>query len=552
MYGVPGMGAGAGSATAARFYGAVLDQRVFWDHTFAVDGVMRFELPASNATDGKMLAKLVWHSVVRDMIIRADTWFPRYGIQGQWSYGAMGNDNCDITLRSSMELALEIGAFDFARGVLENFFRFDLRQDGPRYRGPSFDSNNNHIEHIARYFTYTKDPTRILVRYFNNTMWLVNSLRAIRAQAKQYPQDNPSHGIPAGDTIDDVPGSSVECGTTFGRSVYDGKGGLPKGDCLTQLPFYGISFGMVWGFRALGAVYQQMGGDFAQEGAKMLAEAEELRLDVIASIQRSKVPVVSRMGRNETCFPGIAGWGTCTTDRHGKPNYTPPTIDIVAGPLQCQVRCRATLLGSAEGEALLAEIVASDRRSDDSWDYHSNLEKDNVHRAQIALYDRAANQLTRGTWTGAEVAGHGLSSVGSGASTVTSSTIPGQFKQLIVYDHPTTKELWLGRATPRDWLAPGERVALRGAPTRGGRIDLEIRSAASGFAVNISLPSDFTWPTGGLVLRLRSPSFPGKKLAQATVGGKAVAAAAINATDETVRFQAPEAGGLQSVAVTLA
>ena len=109
------------------------------------------------------------------------------------------------------------------------------------------------------------------------------------------------------------------------------------------------------------------------------------------------------------------------------------------------LRCRATLLGSAEGEALLAEIVASDRRSDDSWDYDSNLEKDNVHRAQIALYDRAANQLTRGTWTGAEVAGHGLSSVGSGASTVTSSTIPGQFKQLIVYDHPTTKELWLGR-----------------------------------------------------------------------------------------------------------
>ena len=123
VYGVPGMGAGAGSATAARFYGAVLDQRVFWEHTFAVDGVMRFELPASNATDGNMLAKLVWHSVVRDMIIRADTWFPRYGIQGQWSYGAMGNDNCDITLRSSMELALEIGAFDFARGVLENFFR---------------------------------------------------------------------------------------------------------------------------------------------------------------------------------------------------------------------------------------------------------------------------------------------------------------------------------------------------------------------------------------------------------------------------------------------
>ena len=129
-----------------------------------------------------------------------------------------------------------------------------------------------------------------------------------------------------------------------------------------------------------------------------------------------------------------------------------------------------------------------------------NLELDNVRKAQIALYDRAANQLTRGTWTGAEVAGHGLTGVGSGASTITSSecvsdkcheprrsdlmhtqgkrlsyfllsvwkgfvwsracagTLPAQFKQLMVYDHPLTKELWLGRAIPRDWLAPGEQV----------------------------------------------------------------------------------------------
>ena len=41
----------------------------------------------------------------------------------------------------------------------------------------------------------------------------------------------------------------------------------------------------------------------------MLSEAEELRLNVITSLQRSKVPIVSRMGHNETCFPEIAGWG---------------------------------------------------------------------------------------------------------------------------------------------------------------------------------------------------------------------------------------------------
>ena len=35
VYGTPGMGQGPGSDTAAKFYGAVLDQRVFWEHTFA-------------------------------------------------------------------------------------------------------------------------------------------------------------------------------------------------------------------------------------------------------------------------------------------------------------------------------------------------------------------------------------------------------------------------------------------------------------------------------------------------------------------------------------
>ena len=35
--------------------------------------------------------------------------------------------------------------------------------------GPSFDSNNNHMYNTARYYTYTKDPTQILKRYFNNT-----------------------------------------------------------------------------------------------------------------------------------------------------------------------------------------------------------------------------------------------------------------------------------------------------------------------------------------------------------------------------------------------
>eukprot|EP01051_Picozoa_sp_SAG22_P001015 SAG22_NODE_35_length_27276_cov_20.395849_3_plen_574_part_00 len=573
---------------------------------------MKFSLPRGGGgagavgaeTDGQMLGKMMWHSVVRDMIIREGTWFPKYGIQGAWAYGKTGDNNCDLSFIQSMEMSLEIGAFEFAGGVMENFFQYDLREDGPRYRGPSFDSNARHLEHVARYFTYTGDPTDVLGRYHANIMWMVDAFRTIRAEAKKLPKSSPAYGMPAGDTIDDVPGTSVECGTTFGRAVYDGAGGLPKGDCLTQLPFYGIAFGMVQSFSALGKVWQHKGGAVAADGAKLLAEAAELRADIITSIRRSAVPppgpvpcttvpqrCPSHPGRtwcasdkapgqcdkpsaktcpscppppppssslqladgeerrsNVTCFPEIAGWGTCTKQRNGKPGYTPPTIDIVAGPIQCEARCRETLLGSENGAALLAEIHANDPRADDTWDFTANLERDEPRKALIALFDRAANQLTRGTWTGAEVAGHGLTSVGSGASTVTSDTLPGFFKQLFVYDHPLTQELWLGRALPRVWLAAGQQLAVDGAPTRGGRIGLKIAAEADdSFSVNISLPSSFVWPAGGLVLRLRSPSFPGRQITNATVG-------VVNATEECVRISTPPVGGmavLRDVKVTL-
>ena len=260
------------------------------------------------------------------------------------------------------------------------------------------------------------------------------------------------------------------------------------------------------------------------------------------------LPLETDWSSNRTCFPEIAGWGSCTTSRNGKPGYTPPTIDIVAGPIQCGVICRTVLLSSKDGATLLADIEANDPRPDDAWDFGTNLLKDNIQRALIFFFDRAANQLTRGTWTGAEVAGHGLTSVGSGASTVTSDTLPPFFKQLFVYDHPIKPELWIGRAIPREWLGAGQRVATVGAPTRGGRVDLMITVASTGTscAVNVSLPSDFTWPAGGLVVRLRSPGYPVHQITNATLGGKASSppTLTINSTEESVRIASPPENGL--------
>ena len=112
--------------------------------------------------------------------------------------------------------------------------------------------------------------------------------------------------------------------------------------------------------------------------------------------------------------------------------------------------------------------------------------------------------------------------------------------------------LWLGKGLPRVWLSAGETVSAQGMPTRGGRIGLEIVSGADSYAVNVTVPEGFAWPAGGVRLRLRSPSYPKRHLASATVGGKPWPAALINATEETlVMPKTVPVADLQTIVVKL-
>ena len=52
--------------------------------------------------------------------------FPKYGALPN-VYGSPGNFNADLTIVSSMNMALHVGATDWARGVLENFLTHGMR-----------------------------------------------------------------------------------------------------------------------------------------------------------------------------------------------------------------------------------------------------------------------------------------------------------------------------------------------------------------------------------------------------------------------------------------
>lgn len=572
---VAGRGYPAGSHAARGFYGALLDQKVFWEQTMRMEHAVQLELPRTNQTDGVELANKVYHSLVRDMIIRHNTWFPVYGVNPN-GYGNDGNMNCDLTLSSSMSIALSLGAYEYATGVLENYFTFGYRpHDGPRYRGPSMSENGAHMEYFAQYWTATGDPSGIFTRHLESIMSYVETYRAIRRQALALPKDSPAYGIPAGNTIDDLWGSAVECGTTFP----DGKGG-PGGDCIVQLPEWHITWAMVSAFRAVGDVFLKIGAsntlslagivtaggsgnkyNLTEQGLKMLEEADELLQDAAVAANRSAVPGEGILinGRNVSCYPCHAGWGSCKTGfKH--PGFIRPTADIMCKTMG--VPAYACEPAGPFPKQLCDDISDYDRvfNGGSPTPPPPVSSNDQSRMALYKVFDTAANSMTRGTWTGAEVPSYGdPQGTGSGVSTVSTSRWPAELMKLLITEMPnppfynrTNYTLMLGGDLPRAWLSPGEHLGIYGAPITGGRMDMSIESTALTHKINVTLPAGYTWPVGGVVLRIRSPAWPQKKIVSATVGGESVPADTIDAAEETVSLVTTVGtAAMQSIVVTV-
>ena len=255
----------------------------------------------------------------------------------------------------------------------------------------------------------------------------------------------------------------------------------------------------------------------------------------------------------------VAGWSSCKTGfKH--PGFQRPTADVLCHTMS--VPDYACEPAGPFPKQLCDDIRDYDRvfGGGSPSPAPPPSPNDRTRAALYKVFNDAANTNTRGTWTGAEVPSYGdPSSLGSGVSTVTTSRWPPELMGLMVTEtlnpplfNPNNYTLTLGGDLPRAWLSAGEHFGIYGAPITGGRMDMTIDSTALRHTINITLPQGFVWPAGGVVLRVRTPQWPRKKITMATVGGQAVAASAIDAAEETVTFAgAVSAVAMQSIVVTV-
>jgi len=271
------------------------------------------------------------------------------------------------------------------------------------------------------------------------------------------------------------------------------------------------------------------------EGARMAAQAEAYRRDLVAAVERSMAlsPVVQvRDGTYHSVIPpaaymrGLASqaWGWRRPGSGG--HYGPLTWDTVqsatalvspAGVLPASDRRVQGFLDVLEDRLLLENgYVLGKPRGDcppekqwfsyGSWQHQcgyerhvgAHLEADDAPSFLRSMLNQYAVDIMPGEYTFSEHHGGGPPD-----KIFEEAAFIERFRQMLVMEEGDC--LWLARATPRAWLKQRQKIGVTSAPTFFGTTAYEIVSDADNgkIAATVQIPSRN--PPKSVLLRFRHP-----------------------------------------------
>ena len=120
------------------------------------------------------------------------------------------------------------------------------------------------------------------------------------------------------------------------------------------------------------------------------------------------------------------------------------------------------------------------------WGY-GLLQHDFVEDFLLLLYTTSAHAYTRGQWVAPESASIDRSTPGVDFATPSGLSQPLFLRWLVLFEDPVTETLWLGKATPHEWLEPGERIAVANAPSRFGNLTFSYVATSASIRVDLTV-----------------------------------------------------------------
>jgi len=487
-------------ASADDFYRGVIDFAATWQAQLAQASTL--QLPDDSWGD---LARFAF---ARELVVRPGGVYPKYGAVDR-DYVGNEYDGFQDTFTSSLNANLEWGRFDQAKAVLDNYLSEYTQADGlVNMRGPEIGQFGLTLSLLARYLRYTGDVA-LLRRHQGKIEATAALLVELHDVSLALPRSDRGHGLIHGWSESDA------C--------------LYPDPSLWWKPYFGNSALTLRGWEDIAAAWPSIAGERGPS-RQWQQRARQLRARLLASI-RADI-------RHDLVPPYLGPLpGTTETFRQAMSQEDPSRseqlwshrayaellqadvlpADIAHLVIDCLRGHGGTTLGivsniwkpTPEGRDILGFI---------SYGHAQQLLRlDRIEEYLLFLYAHRYQAHTRGSWTAGEVAGitGGMPLFCMPAQ----MTVPLLLRWMLVFDQD--QDLYLARALPRDWLATGKPVDLRGAPTPWGLVSVRLQADTTQRRIDaeVTLPAsrpDTTW------LTLRVPT--GTALREVTVDGRPVRA----------------------------
>ncbi len=171
---------------ADAFYAALLRFHDYWHAQLADLAPVR--IPAAGWSD------MAAHAFARELVVRPDGTYPKYGAVDRDYYGNEYDGFQDI-FTSSLYANLEWGRFEQAAAVLDGYFRDFVQDDGMiNMRGAETGQFGLTLSLLARYLHYTGDAS-LLRKHRMKIEATVATLLELHDESLRLPASDPGHGL---------------------------------------------------------------------------------------------------------------------------------------------------------------------------------------------------------------------------------------------------------------------------------------------------------------------------------------------------------------------
>ena len=439
-----------------KFYRALLAFAHYWDRH--LHDLIQVSLPDNSFVD------MARHSFAKELMVRPGGVYPKYGAVDRDYYGSEYDGFQDI-FTSAVYTNLEWGRLEQARLTIDNYFSEFVDDRGMvNMRGPETAQFGLTLSLLARYYHYSHDAT-LLRKHQSKILAAANMLTEMHDESLKLPPDDPGYGLIHGWSESDA------C--------------LAPTPATWWQPYFSNSAFAARGLRDLARVWTEVARSQAtQEQAGQWRErSQKIEDRTVSTIEKNiwkdqNPPYVGPLPGTKLMFreamaterPSPQQWPHRPYSELLEADVLPRNLANLV--IDCMRAYGATTLGvvanvipaRAGNRAILGFI---------SYGYAQMLLRlDRIEEFLLFLYSHRYHDHTRGSWVAGEVSG-----IDGGTALFcipAQQTIPLLLRWMLVLEDSDMERLYFAKGLPRAWVISGKPVKIQGAPTRWGRVSLNL------------------------------------------------------------------------------